>query len=94
MTEQELREKIAKRICTLNPQVANWDILDSFYKGVWLGEADQILALIKEAGWKSPEECNEYNQRQIESERILNREAAYDERQLLDEVKYWKLQAG
>jgi hypothetical protein len=41
-------------------------------------------------GWISPEECNACNKRQIESERILNREAAFDEERLRDEVKYWK----
>jgi hypothetical protein len=35
-------------------------------------------------------DCKSCQQRQIESEKLLNREAAYEERRLLDEVKYWK----
>lgn len=43
------------------------------------------------AGYVSPEECKQCNQRQIDSEKILNREAAFDEKRLRDEVQYWKV---
>mgnify|MGYP001568291778 CR=1 FL=1 len=46
--EQELVEKIAKRICTLNPRVNSWESLDVFVQGAWRGEARQILALLEE----------------------------------------------
>jgi hypothetical protein len=50
MTRDELRDKIAKVV------------YDHMSSNIPAGEArwiatDQILALIKEEGWKSPEEC-------------------------------------
>ena len=56
---------------------------------VSLARKEERQKMIDE-GWISPEECNACNKRQIESERILNREAAFDEERLRDEVKYWK----
>lgn len=47
MTEEELREEIIQCIFYDSPRVMK-EIL-----------ADQILTLIKEAGWKSPEEVRE-----------------------------------
>ena len=53
MTEEELREKIAREIgnavfaCQNDP---GWRTTES---------ADQILALIREAGWRSPEDWKE-----------------------------------
>lgn len=85
MVEQELREKIASYLTSQfigNPK--------DFPDDESLLEADQILALIKEAGYVSPEECKQCQSRQVEADRILNREAAYVERQLMDEVKDWK----
>ena len=35
-------------------------------------------------------ELKEQDNRQLESERMLNREAAFDEQRLRDEVEYWK----
>ena len=47
MTEEELRRKIGNIVCKA------MDDGEPLYN---LNYADQILALIKEAGWKSPEE--------------------------------------
>jgi hypothetical protein len=80
------------RGCECNPASAD---------DCWGELAKELSALIEQArkeerqkmideGWISPEECNACNKRQIESERILNREAAFDEERLRDEVKYWK----
>lgn len=73
----DTREKIAKLIPFEQPSVA-----------------DQIIALFpewaNENGWTSPEECKQCNQRQAESEKMLNREAAFGEERLMDEVRYWK----
>ena len=96
MNEQELREKIVEfhKDCGYK-HCAKYKVRDRI--GVFDCDhcyADQVLALFSEAGYKSPEECVTCNQRQIESGKMLNREAASDERQLLDEVKYWKGQAG
>ena len=55
-----------------------------------LKDMENILALIKEAGYVSPEDCKQCQQKQVESERMLTREAAFDEERLRDEVKYWK----
>jgi len=49
----------------------------------------QLSKLLK-AGYISPEECKQCQQRQLESEKMLNREAAYDEQQLREEVQDWK----
>ena len=73
MTEQELREKIANRLA-----------LDFFVRCLCLPEdvtvmseakkeADRILAIYKEAGYVSPEECEQCNQRQVETEKMLSR---------------------
>jgi hypothetical protein len=67
-----------------------WDKLPAESKLYWLEKADQILTLLKEAGYISPEECKQCQQRQADSEKIFSREAAFDERELRDEVKYWK----
>ena len=49
MTEEELKEEIIKLL--LKP------ISCKMFSDVWLEhKADQILTLIEEAGWKSPEE--------------------------------------
>ncbi len=53
----------------------------------WL---EQILALFEEAGWISPPECKQCNQRQAEAEKMLNREAALDERRLRGEAQEWR----
>ena len=51
IAEQELVETIARRICTLNPRINSWERLDVFAQGAWRGEARQILALVKSAGY-------------------------------------------
>jgi len=41
-------------------------------------------------GWVSPEECKTCQQRQEYSDKILYREAAFEEERLRGEVEYWK----
>jgi len=53
-------------------------------------QAKDIMAFVKEAGYTSPEEIARQEQRWVESEKFLNREAAFEEQRLHDEVKYWK----
>jgi hypothetical protein len=54
MNEVELREKIARRICTLNLKIDNYDELTKYQQDSWLSEANQILALIKQSQEKAP----------------------------------------
>ena len=102
MTEQEFKEKIFDLVT--DPPCRGcefWDrqgyycfLKDMHELSTKCSLVPQILALIKEAGYKSPEECKQCQDRQRDYERILNHEAAYDGRQLLEEVKYWKSQAS
>ena len=84
MTEQEVRDEILKietrllRDCSLRLTVDLTPYIT------------QIFALIKEAGYQSSEGCKRCQQQQVDSEKMLNREAAFDEAQLRDEVQYWK----
>ena len=93
----EAREQLAREIAVVRGLVL-WDILpvkqshicgencqEACYR-----EADLILKFLYEAGWVSPEEQNAQNQKDIENERALNREAAHEERRLNAEVQYWK----
>ncbi len=64
MTEQKLREKIAETSYQYAYLISDKDIgykWNNFGKKEekWFYCADQILALIKEAGWKSPEELKD-----------------------------------
>ncbi len=63
MTEQELREKIARELCkqSTTSLYSNWydNPENAKLNEVWFRRADQILALVKEAGYKSPEEAEE-----------------------------------
>ena len=43
-----------------------------------------------EIGYVSLEEIERQEQRYADSEKILNREAAFEEQRLHDEVEYWK----
>ena len=43
-----------------------------------------------EIGYVSPEAIVEQERKWVESERILNREAAFEEQRLHAEVEYWK----
>jgi hypothetical protein len=91
----DIREQIAKYLYEHHhPRIfTTWEELKATYSGSAksvMQEADSILALIEAAGWMSPEEQSTQNQRDIESERIINREAAYEERSLRAEVEYWK----
>ena len=62
---------------------------DKRYKGDCVScIAQQIADLWK--GWESPEEVKEMDKRQVEAEKMLNREAAFEENRLREEVKYWK----
>ena len=57
MSEQELREKIARWLYELSyPGIEDfaWEKLSPDEQEVWLRHADQTLALIKEAGWIDP----------------------------------------
>lgn len=55
--EEKLREKIAKLCnnarCEDGALIA-WDNLAEYEKGIAYNQADRIVALIKEAGWKPP----------------------------------------
>ncbi len=57
MDTKELREKIAKHICTLNLKVNGWDALDASAKWAWLNEADQILSLFNQ--WLAERDAKE-----------------------------------
>jgi hypothetical protein len=52
--------------------------------------ADNIITLLEANGWESPESVKARDQREIDAERIMNREAAFEERRLMAEVQYWK----
>ena len=54
----------------------------SFYEYL----ATRLISL----GYVSPEEIERQEQRWVESEKINNREAAFEEQRLHDEVEYWK----
>ncbi len=75
----DLREKIARKRCEMDGW--KWDGLDEVHKRFYDGktksdyyrEADQLLALIKEAGYKSREEVHKSEfiwQQQIEHARV------------------------
>ena len=53
-------------------------------------KAEQILVAMERLGYASPEEIARQEQRFAESEKMLNREAAFEEQRLHDEVEYWK----
>ena len=53
-------------------------------------KAEQILVAIERLGYVSPEAIMEQERKWVESEKTLNREAAFEERRLYDEVEYWK----
>ena len=53
-------------------------------------KAEQILVAIERLGYTSPEEIERQEQKCVESEKILNREATFEEQRLQEEVKYWK----
>ncbi len=70
MTEwDKLREKIAKRLAYqtldgLGNEEATWQwVIDNGFEQEYLDKADQILAFIKKAGYKSPEELKGYVKR-------------------------------
>ena len=48
MNEQELVEELAKRICTLNLNITDWDELNDMQRASWLNEANNLVSLIKE----------------------------------------------
>ena len=56
-TESELREKIAKKLWLESVHYGFRDYID--FKQHYLNIAGSILALVKEAGYKSPEEMAE-----------------------------------
>ncbi len=41
-----------------------------------------ILEVLESHGWESPENCKQCQRRQVESEKMLNREAAFEEERL------------
>ena len=65
----ELREKIAKEIALFQALCCwkTWEEIPEAYQQIFLHLADQILALIKEAGYKSPEEVEKIESRYEES---------------------------
>jgi len=86
-----IRDDIAKCLYEQGFSQGYWDTrMSAGDKIKWLAKADTIISLIGEAGYQSPEDCNACNQRQIESESFLNREAAFEEERLRGEVEYWK----
>ena len=64
MTEQELREQIGK---LLSPYIEG----DSWFKAMDI--TSQILASIKEAGYKSPEEARELSVWSVDDSREIDR---------------------
>ena len=65
MTEEELREKIVNIIWLQIPWTAH------LKRGILYAASDKILSLIREAGWKSPEDLKKQNyetewQREVE----------------------------
>jgi len=53
-------------------------------------QIEQLDKALRLAGYETPESCKKCQQRQMDNEKILIREAAFDEAQLRDEVEYWK----
>ena len=53
-------------------------------------KAEQILVAIERLGYVAPEEIARLEQWWVESEKMLNREVAFEEQRLHDEVEYWK----
>ncbi|HUV46157.1 MAG TPA: hypothetical protein VMW45_03710 [Dehalococcoidia bacterium] len=85
MTREEIRNEIIGILRERNKLlIANGQNPKAEYS------ADQIIDLFDKAGWESPEEIARQEQRFVESEKILNREAAFEEQRLHAEVEYWK----
>jgi len=53
---KKIREQIAKRICTINPQVLSWEALDAYQRQSWLEEVDFILKIV--VSHKTCPECD------------------------------------
>ncbi len=68
--------------------LANYDALKS--KPMIQDTLDSIIDIFVSWGWESPESCEQCQQRQVDSEKMLNREATYEEKRLRGEVEYWK----
>lgn len=90
MTEQELVNKVIEG---LGPRgYSYWDgtTIKANLSDIISIILEALPELAKEARYKSLEDCQTCNQRQLESERMLNREVAFDERILRDEIQDWK----
>ena len=87
ITNEELRIKI-KNILSRGK---GYRLVD--YLRILEEYTDEIISIFKEAGYASPEEIEKREKQYQESEKMLNREAAQDERECQDEVKYWKSRA-
>lgn len=51
-----LRETIAQRLYYMTYPGGDWNRVETYVRVHWGYQADKVLADIKEAGWKSPEE--------------------------------------
>ena len=65
------------------------ELMDKMVRELFIlpDQAKRAIAIIKEAGYVAPEEIERQEQRFVEAEKILNREAAFEERRLHDEVE-------
>jgi hypothetical protein len=88
VSEGQIKEEIAKTIAA--------NILQK-YKPVFPFDCydvtAQILAYIKKVGCLLPDEVERIEKQQMESEKMLNREAAFDEQRLRGEIEYWKIKS-
>ena len=90
ISEQTI-EKIAQAIWAWkSPDDISWNQVAEFVKDSYRKLAEQTILVIEEIGYVSPEEIAQQEQRWIESEKMLNREAAFEEQRLYAEVEYWK----
>ncbi len=88
MMDKELKDKITKILQQTHlDAIRQADVAHTYDPNPSVNQIDECY---NEDGYVSPEECEQCQQRQVESEKILSRETAYDERFLRDEVKEWK----
>ena len=89
--KEDAVEKIAQAIWAWkSSEDISWNQVADFVKDSYRALANQTLAIIESLGYVPPEEIERQEQRFVEAEKILNREATFEEQRLHDEVAYWK----
>jgi len=73
------------------PEHNEWDIqtIQQQCPSTYIKCLKEAVSIIQ-AGWVSPEEIARQDQRWVDSEKILNSEASFEEKRLHSEVEYWK----